>query len=153
MSNAHRRSAITLFETLAMVVIAVVVAGTVIPQFLSSTNDPKSRSLEFNLHMVRSQIGRYQTHHRGKVPTLARFGDQMTKSTDVDGATTGMNLVYGPYFHGQVPRNVFNGSNVVVAVATPGQEPTGVVAGGAGWQYDETNGGFFPNNAEYYAAK
>ena len=153
MSNDRRRRAITLFEILALVVIVAVVAGTVIPQFLSSTKDPQSRSLEFNLHMVRSQIGRYQAQHRGKVPALASFGEQMTRPTDVNGAMTGMNLVYGPYFHGQVPRNVFNGSNVVVAVAAPGQEPMGVVAGGAGWQYDETTGGFFPNNAEYYPAK
>jgi type II secretory pathway pseudopilin PulG len=96
MINDQRRRAITLFEVLAMVVIVAVVAGTVIPQFLSSTNDPKSRSLEFNLHMVRSQIGRYQAQHRGKVPTLANFGDQMTRPTDAKGATTGTDLVYGP---------------------------------------------------------
>jgi len=58
MRNAHCRNAITLFDTLVLVVIVAIVALTVIPQFVSSTSDPKSRSLEFNLHTVRSQIGR-----------------------------------------------------------------------------------------------
>ncbi len=153
MSRGRYRRAITLFEILAMVAIVAVLAATVVPQFLPSTNDPKSSSLQFNLHMVRSQIGRYQLQHSGTFPTLANFADQMTKPTDVHGATAGANLVCGPYFQSQVPHNVFNDSNAVVAVAKPGQEPTAPVSGGAGWQYDETNGGFFPNHAEYYAER
>jgi type II secretory pathway pseudopilin PulG len=153
MSKSRCRRAITLFEILAIMAIVVVLLGTVVPQFLPSTNDPKCRSLQFNLHTVRSQIGRYRLQHAGKFPTLANFADQMTKPTDVTGATTGANLLYGPYFQGQVPHNVFNDSNAVTAVAKPGQEPTAVVAGGAGWQYDESNGGFFPNHAEYYAER
>jgi type II secretory pathway pseudopilin PulG len=151
MSKSHCRRAITLFEILALVAIVAVLIGTVVPQFLPASNDPKSRSLQFNLQTVRSQIGRYKLQHSGTFPTLAKFTDQMTKPTDVSGATTGVKLVCGPYFSGQVPRNVFNGSNAVTAVAKPGQEPTAVVAGGAGWQYDETTGGFYPNHAEFYA--
>ena len=145
-----RRSAFTLIEVLIVVIIMAVLAATIIPQFSSSTSDAKESSLKFNLHTIRSQIEMYKIHHASKLPTLATFVDQMTKPTDINGATTGTNLIYGPYFQGQVPANPFNSSTALVAVATAGKEPTAVVAGGAGWQYDETTGGFYPNNAEYY---
>ena len=152
MNVDRRRNAFTLIEVLIVVIIMAVLAATIIPQFSSSTNDAKNSSLRFNLHTIRTQIEMYKVHHLSKVPALATFPDQMTKPTDVNGATTGTNLIYGPYFQGQVPANPFNGSITLVAVATAGTEPTAVVGATAGWQYDESNGGFFPNNAEYYAA-
>jgi general secretion pathway protein G len=150
MSKNCRRNAFTLIEVLIVVIIMAVLAATIIPQFSSSTSDAKNSSLKFNLHTIRSQIEMYKIHHSGKVPVLATFADQMTKATNIDGNTTGANLIYGPYFQGQVPANPFNNSNVLVAVATAGKEPTAIVAGGAGWQYDVTTGGFYPNNSEYY---
>ena len=153
MRRGYGRRAITLFEILVIVAIVLVTLGTVVPQFLPSSDDPKCSSVQFNLRTVRTQIARYRFQHEGKFPTLAHFADQMTKPTDVHGATSGAELIYGPYFQGQVPRNVFNDSNAVVAVAKAGQEPLAAVSGGAGWQYDETTGGFYPNHAEYYADK
>lgn len=145
----RRRSAFTLIEVLIVVIIMAVLAATIIPQFSSSTTDAKMSSLKFNLHTIRSQIELYKANHVGKVPTLANFKKQMTEKTDINGTQTG-ELLYGPYIQGDIPANPFNGSNTIVAVATPGQVPTGPVAGGAGWQYDESTGGFYPNNAEYY---
>jgi len=40
----------------------------------------------------------------------------------------------------------------VAAEATPGKPPITIVPGGAGWQYDQTTGSFYPNNPEYYSA-
>jgi general secretion pathway protein G len=145
MNADRRRNAFTLIEVLIVVIIMAVLAATIIPQFSSSTNDAKNSSAVFNLHTLRSQVEMYKVHHLGKVPVLATFSDQMTKPTDVNGATTGTNLIYGPYFQGQVPANPFNGSNTLVAVATAGQVPTGPVGTTAGWQYDATTGGFYPN--------
>ncbi len=147
----HRRNAFTLIEVLIVVIIMAVLAATIIPQFSSSTDDAKESSLLFNLHTIRSQIEMYKVHHAGDVPSLANFEDQMTNPTDIDGNTTGTDLDYGPYFQGEVPANPFNNSSDLVAVATEGTEPSAVVAGGAGWQYDESTGGFYPNNSEYYA--
>jgi prepilin-type N-terminal cleavage/methylation domain-containing protein len=146
------RQAFTLIEVLIVVIIMAVLAATIIPQFSSSTDDAKHSSLRFNLHTIRSQIEMYKVHHLGKVPTLANFKAQMCEKTDVNGTKTG-ELLYGPYIQGDIPANPFNGSNAIVAVAAPGVEPTGVVAGGAGWQYDETTGNFYPNNPEYYQQK
>ncbi|MCD4728587.1 MAG: type II secretion system GspH family protein [Pirellulales bacterium] len=149
---SNRRNAFTLIEVLIVVIIMAVLAATIIPQFSSSTNnaDAKKSSLKFNLHTIRSQIELYEIHHAGKVPELAKFEDQMTKPTAINGNTTGADLDYGPYFQGEVPANPFNNSSDIAAVAIAGTEPTGAVAGGAGWQYDGATGGFYPNNVEYY---
>lgn len=146
MSRNGRRSAFTLIEVLIVVIIMAVLAATIIPQFSSSTNDAKNSSTVFNLHTIRSQVEMYKVHHLGKVPALATFVDQMTKPTDVAGLTTGTNLIYGPYFQGQVPSNPFNGSNTLVAVKTAGAAPTGPNGTDAGWQYDATTGAFYPNS-------
>jgi prepilin-type N-terminal cleavage/methylation domain-containing protein len=145
----HKRNAFTLIEVLIVVIIMAVLAATIIPQFSSSTEDAKSGTLEFNLHTIRSQIEMYKVHHLGKLPTVADFADQMTQKTDASG-TVDANGAYGPYIQGEIPPNPFNGDNTVVSVATEGTVPSDVVAGGAGWQYDESTGGFYPNNEEWY---
>jgi len=144
-----KRNAFTLIEVLIVVIIMAVLAATIIPQFSESTKDAKTSSLDFNLHTIRSQIEMYKVHHLGTLPTAADFADQMTKETNVDGGFTG-DTPYGPYIQGEIPNNPFNGSNEVVAVAAEGTVPTDVVAGGAGWQYDQSTGGFYPNNDEWY---
>ncbi len=146
----RNRKAFTLIEVLIVVIIMAVLAATIIPQFSSSTEDAKNSTLSFNLHTIRSQIEMYKVHHLGNVPSLANFADQMTKATNVDGGFDG-DTPYGPYIQGELPVNPFNHSRDVVAVASAGDVPEAVVAGGAGWQYDETTGGFYPNNAEWYA--
>jgi prepilin-type N-terminal cleavage/methylation domain-containing protein len=148
--NANgRRNAFTLIEVLIVVIIMALLAATIIPQFSSSTTDAKKSSLNFNLHTMRSLIEMYKVHHNGSPPALATFSDQMTKATDVSGNTTGTNLIYGPYVTGQIPANSFNSLTTVTAVADKTKDPTGV-NGTSGWLYNETTGGFFANNAEYY---
>jgi general secretion pathway protein G len=149
-----RRYAFTLIEVLMVVIVMAILAATIIPQFSMSTTDAQKSSLKVSLQTVNTQTEFYKNQHNGKFPTITNFVDQMTKKTDMTGATTGSAdaLIYGPYIQGQFPGNPFNGSNAVVAVATEGTVPTGVVAGIAGWQYDQSNGGFYANNAEAYVA-
>jgi len=151
MSRVRLRKAFTLIEVLIVVIIMAVLAATIIPQFSQSTDDARESSLKFNLHTIRSQIEMYRIHHLNTVPALATFASQMTHATNVSGEITGSNLIYGPYIQGELPNNPFTNTNTVVAVATAGTEPAAVVAGGAGWQYDASTGGFYPNNSEYYA--
>jgi general secretion pathway protein G len=143
------RKAFTLIEVLIVVIIMALLAATVIPQFSSSTTDAKKSSLNFNLHTMRSLIEMYKVHHNGKAPELANFTDQMTKATDVSGNTSGTNLIYGPYLTGEIPANSYNSLKTVTAVADTTKDPTGV-NGTSGWLYNESTGGFFPNNEEYY---
>jgi general secretion pathway protein G len=148
MNSTSRRNAFTLIEVLIVVIIMALLAATIIPQFSTSTTDAKKSSLNFNLHTMRSLIEMYKVHHNSKPPAFATFADQMTKATDVSGATTGTNLIYGPYLQGQIPANPFNGKNTLVEY-TGTTDPTGV-SGDGGWLYNATSGGFFPNNAEFY---
>ena len=144
-----RRTGFTLIEVLIVVVIMAVLAATIIPQFSSSTNDAKESSLQFNLKSIQSQIEMYKLHHLGDYPTVDDFAKQLTGKTDVDGKVKASGE-YGPYIQGDIPTNPFNGSNEIVSVATEGTEPTAVVTGGAGWQYDATTGMIYPNNSEAY---
>ena len=148
MKKNLRRKAFTLIEVLIVVIIMAVLAATIIPQFSESTNDAKVSQVEFNLHTIRSQIELYQAHHLNEVPTFADFATQMTEKTDINGTQTGT-LLYGPYIQGEIPENPFNNSRDIVAVSTPGSVPTGAVAGGAGWQYDESTGDFYPNHDDW----
>jgi general secretion pathway protein G len=149
MNAKYHRSAFTLIEVLIVVIIMALLAATIIPQFSSSTTDAKKSSLDFNLHTMRSLLEMYKVHHNGKVPEMTKFEDQMTKPTDVSGSTSGTNMIYGPYLRGKIPANPFNGKNTLVAVAEAGKDPT-AGSGNYGWQYDESNGGFFPDNPEFY---
>ncbi len=150
MSRNHRRTAFTLIEVLIVVIIMAVLAATIIPQFSSSTKDAKESSLQFNLHTIRSQIQMYKVHHNNVYPESGTFADQMTQATDIDGKTGVASTPYGPYITGQIPVNPFNDDNTVVAVVTEGTEPTAKVNDTDGWQYDQSTGGFYPNNAEAY---
>jgi len=150
MKRSHCRNAFTLIEVLIVVIIMAVLAATIIPQFSASTEDAKASSLDFNLHTMQTQLELYKLHHLGTLPTITDFVDQMTKATNASGGFTG-DTPYGPYIQGEIPYNPFNNSNTVVAVATEGTEPSAVVGGGTdGWQYDQSTGRIFPNNAEYY---
>ena len=143
------RNAFTLIELLIVVTIVAVLAAVVIPQFSSSTEDASESLLQHNLRTMRAMIGVYEADHAGRYPSLARFADQMILASNTTGGTTG-ETPYGPYIRDEIPENPFNHSNKVAAVAAAGKRPTVVVAGGAGWQYDESNGAIWPNNREYY---
>jgi general secretion pathway protein G len=149
MNTNGRRRAFTLVEVFIVVITMILLALTVIPQFSSSGTDAKKSSLNFNLQTMRSLISMYKAQHNESPPLLAKFAYQMTKPTDINGATSGSNLIYGPYFQGQIPVNPFNGKSNLVPVADQSKDPTDVVGDG-GWQYNEVTGGFFPNNPEYY---
>jgi general secretion pathway protein G len=151
-----RRSGFTLIEVLIVVIIMAVLAATIIPQFSSSTKDAKMSSLKFNQSTLRSQIEMYKVAHLGAYPTVTSNSlPQLTKSTDVSGATSNTSDAqhpYGPYVSGDLPANPFDGQNRVVAVSLSGAAPTAVADADGGWQYDAATGQIWPNNPEYFLA-
>ena len=149
MKKSTQRNAFTLIEVLIVVIIMAVLAATIIPQFSTSTEDAMHSTVDFNLNTMRSQIEMFRAEHQGTYPTMTGFVDQMTKPTNISGGFSG-DTVYGPYVT-EIPKNPFNDSNDVAAVAVEGTAPEDVVEGDAGWQYDQSTGDFYPNHEEAYA--
>ena len=151
--DVRHRYGFTLIEMLIVVVIMAVLAATVIPQFASSTEDAKQSALEYSMKVMREQAQIYQAHHLGDLPTIQNNDlPQLTGATNVHGeiGTPGDDYPFGPYVNEAIPVNPFDESNKVTAVAVPGQKPTKAVGNLGGWQYDESNGGVWPNHPGYY---
>ncbi|MCB9858086.1 MAG: prepilin-type N-terminal cleavage/methylation domain-containing protein [Phycisphaerales bacterium] len=129
-----KRSAFTLVELLIVVVILGILAAVVIPQFSDASTDAKFSSLGTNISTVRGQIELYKLQHAGVYPTMAKFSDQMTKKTNVDGTTTGTPTL-GPYLQ-RIPNNPYNNLNDLAAT----------LDGKTGWTYVETTGAFNAND-------
>jgi general secretion pathway protein G len=152
MLRRRHNAAFTLIEVLLVVVIMAVLAGVIIPSFLNTADDAKSSSLKHNLSVVEVQLEVYRAQHMNRYPTIQDNGlPQLTTATNAAGKTgaSGPDYPLGPYVL-EAPMNPYDGSKKVTAVAVPGQKPTGVVGSLGGWQYDESTGAFWPNNAEYY---
>jgi len=148
MSKKLRRHAFTLIEVLIVVVIMAVLAATIIPQFTTSTKDARDNAAAFNIRTMQSQIELYKQQHLEKYPPANDFVNQMTLATDVYGNTTG-DTPYGPYMQ-EIPANPYNGSQEIVAVATEGTAPDAPI-GTAGWQYDQSTGRVYRNDADAFS--
>jgi general secretion pathway protein G len=83
----------TLIEILIVVVILAVLAGTMIPQFSTSTADSREGSLKQNLQALRTQIELYKLYHLGTPPDGTNNLKQLTSATDVSGALSPTGLV------------------------------------------------------------
>ena len=142
MHRKARRSAFTLVEVLIVVVILAILAAAVVPQFSSSTTDAKVSTSVFNLQTLRAQVQVYKAQHNGVYPDTL---DKLTIATSKSGGTPSGNDSYGPYLL-EVPECPIVGSaSVAASTATT---PV-VVAGGAGWAYNNTTGGIWINHADH----
>jgi len=136
-----KRSAFTLVELLIVVIILGILAAVVVPQFSDASGDAQLSSLTTNLQTIRGQLELYKLQHGGLYPAMATFSDQMTGTTDVDGATTGSD--FGPYLQA-IPNNPFSNANDVTGtVSTDGTK---------GWYYDQATGVFKANDSAAHAA-
>ena len=152
MSATPCRHAITLIEMLIVVLIAAVLAATIIPQFAPSTTDAEASALKFNLHGLRRQIEMYKAQHHGAVPALS-VGTLpgLIYATDADGNTNNsivpdISHTLGPYTQGgQLPVNPFDGTNTVTQVSI--FPPTATSGSGQGWLYEPSSGQIAPNTA------
>jgi len=149
---ARRRAAFTLIEVLIVVMIVAIVAGVVISRVGSQVNDAKDASVHHSLRTMQTLIQLYRVDHLGRLPKISNQSlPQLYSATNEAGeiGVPGSKFPHGPYVD-VIPRNPFDSSDAVTAVAAPGIRPTGVVGARGGWQFDEMTGMVWPNHAEFY---
>ena len=145
---AGRPSGFTLGEMILITAIIAILAVTLLPviAFDSHATEAKQRTLQYYSHEIREKLSDYRADHQGRLPKLSDGQlPQLTSQTEANGSIN-TNAPYGPYFPDSIPNNPFNGNNLITL-------GTGIeyIPGGAGWQYDPTTGGIWPNNRDYYA--
>lgn len=152
MNHNQCKSGFTLIEVMLVVIIIAILAGTLLPRFLGTTDDAKESMLLHNINLLEAQIGMYRAQHNNNYPVIQDNAlKQLSKPTDAQGVIglAGPAYPYGPYIL-ESPMNPYDGSINVEPVATAGEKPGGVIGGSGGWQYDETTGAIWPNNSQYY---
>ncbi len=170
------QSGFTLVELLIVVVILAILAGILVPQFSSATDDAKMSSLDSNLANVRSAIELYYQQHghypgsvtaigaacaagpsgttgTGALNTEAAFLSHLSLYTDINGEgctksdTTAFK--YGPYMKkAKMPVNPFTNVDTV-AISTAGALGMVSAVTNGGWKYDTKTGQFIADHTSY----
>ncbi len=144
--------AMTLVETLIVIVVLSIVAMVVLPQFGKAEEDSRNAALRSDLSAVRKAIERYYVDHRDKGPHLDAdgrldvegFAARITQATDSTGRLD-PDGGYGPYLM-TWPSNPFSDGSVASDLLF-GNTPTPPRNGATGWYYDIFSGLFSANSA------
>ena len=127
--TAHpRRQAFAILETAIILVILVVVATTVAPQYRQTTNDANFNTTVFRLQAMRAEIERYRDQHNGTAPNA------LEELLGRPGAIT------------RIPNDAINGNN---HVAISPHSPMTVTGATGGWIYDPVLGEIRINHVDY----
>ncbi len=160
---SRRREGFTLVELLIVVLILGILAGVVIPQFASSTQDARIASLDTTLVHMRGAIDLYNQEHveypsaLGDGVNLANtngaFLSQLTQYTDLNGdaqLTTDATHIFGPYLKKAVIPTEPVTQLAALEIITTGA--LGMIATGGdpgGWKFDNVTGQFIVNDAAW----
>jgi type II secretion system protein G len=118
MNRYTRASGFTLVEITIVVIILGILAGIVIPQFSSASQDSRTSALAAQLQAVRSAIAVYRMQHMDQSPDLSTSWTPLMTQTNAQGGTSGNTLV-GPYLQ-EVPVNALTGGSSVSTAAAKG---------------------------------
>ncbi len=149
LSNRSSRSGFTLVEVLIVVTILAILSATVLPTFVSSTDDARDATLQFNLQAVRHQLHLFRAEHKGDCPGYAGIPAMvhLIAFSDAEGAVSMSNSAsfpYGPYLSYRAVANPFNSGIVWKSSSDPPAETPDesmTSAGGiVGWFYDKDSG-------------
>jgi len=146
----------SLVEMLIVVVLMAMLAAIVLPWLGEASTDAYYVGTQENLRLLREAIQLYRNQHNGQLPGSPGafpdrvFVEQLTlptnllgeRSPEADQGFGDPRYPYGPYLSGgHVPRNPFNGSNLVKTVRVmPAKPPGGSSPRDPGWIYDISSG-------------
>ncbi len=116
--KTNRRGGFTLVEILIVVIILGILAGIVIPQFSSASQDSRNSSLKAQLQTIRSAIAVYQMQHMDHLPDLSASWTPLLAQTDPQGGTSGAPM-QGPYLQ-TPPVNALTGGTSLATSAASG---------------------------------
>ena len=125
----HRRSAFTLIELVAVIVVLAILAGVAIPKYIDYAANAKASACKGILGGVRSAIANF-------------YANSAVSGTPAFPSLIAMQTV-GTVVTEAVPANPYN-NNATIAAATWAATPP--VAGVNGWNYDAATGRFWANS-------
>ena len=125
----HRRSAFTLIELVAVIVVLAILAGVAIPKYIDYAANAKASACKGILGGVRSAIANFYAN--SAVSGTAAFPSLVALTT------------VGTVVTEAIPANPYNNLATVTGVSWTTLQP---VAGSFGWNYDATTGRFWANS-------
>ena len=162
--RSQKQQGFTLVEILIVVIILAILAGVVIPQFSSSTDEAKLAVLRSDLKAMRGAVELYYHQHNSVYPggrtsnyaghaTNDRwFVDQLTLYTDVRGEAVAVKDAthkYGPYLKKGIPVNPFNDLNTVIIDKMVAEVDNAAVDSGSGWKFYTLTGRLIANDGAH----
>ena len=129
------KAGFSLVELIIVIVIVGVVAAIAVPRFSGASQSAVDGAVAADLETLRKAIDVYQCEHMGRYPELARFAEQLTQYTDVNGnvsPTRGGAYTYGPYIRALPPLRVGPNRGCTGVADTAGSN--------VGWVYNEKCG-------------
>lgn len=154
----------TLVEILIVVIILAVLAGIIIPQFASSTDEARTSTLQADLATLRGSVELYYHQHNSTYPgdvtsnysghtTNAQFlEDQLTLYTDISGEAVSVKDAthkYGPYIKKGFPVNPFDDLSTVVVDNVEVDLAAAAPDGSGGWMFFAKIGKLFANDGAH----
>ena len=173
--NISRQAGFTLVELLIVVVILAILAGILVPQFSSATDDAKMSSLDSSLSNIRSAVEFYYQQHghypgavlsaggacasgpggtpgTGSADSETAFLNHLSLYTNINGVgctKSDSAFKYGPYMKkSTMPNNPFTNSSTVLMSTVGALDMVSVVTNG-GWKYDTGTGQFIADHSSY----
>ena len=161
---SRKEKGFTLVELLIVVIVLAVLAGIVIPQFSSSTDDAKLGVLQSDLAAMRKAVELYYHQHNSVYPGGVTsnyaghskedewFVDQLTLYTNVGGEAVAVKDAthkYGPYLKKEIPINPFNDKNTVKINKSEENLVDAIADASSGWKFYTLTGQLFANDGAH----
>jgi general secretion pathway protein G len=134
--DSRPQTGFSLVEVLIVIVLMSVLAGIVVQNFLTITDDADLKLAMHNLGVFRGTVELYRGQHNGKLPPDSML--ELLNSTDVEGQIgNSPSHRLGPYLLA-IPGNPLTHSTRITAIKT--DRPTKAQTNGGGWLYNPVSG-------------